>query len=102
MQQVPLQSVPSQQVKTVLGGQNCQIAVYQKTQGMFVDLNVAGVDISSGVLALNGVPLCPTSYLGFVGNLLFIDTQGLDDPDYTGVGVRFQLLYLTGAEYELL
>jgi hypothetical protein len=102
MQLVPLQSVPSQQVKTVLGGQNCQIAVYQKNQGMFVDLNVGGVDVSSGVLALNGVPLCPTNYLGFVGNLLFIDTQGLDDPDYTGAGVRFQLLYLTGAEYELL
>ena len=56
MQQVPLQSVPSQQVKTVLNGQNCQIAIYQKSANVFADVNVNGVDISSGILALNGVP----------------------------------------------
>jgi len=96
---IPIQSVPSQQVACVLGNQNCQIAIYQKTQGLFVDLNSNGVDISIGILALNGVALNPYGYSGFLGNLMFIDTQGYDDPTYDGLGGEFQLVYLTPAEY---
>lgn len=95
MQQIPLQAVPSQQLQVVLGGQNCQIAIYQKTQGMFVDLN----DISAGILARNGVRLT-NNYSGFSGNLIIIDTEGEDDPTYEGLGSRFQLVYLTEAEIE--
>ena len=104
MQTVPLQAVPSQQVQTVLGGQNCQIAVYTLgTEGhVFADINVNGVDISSGILARNAVPLNPFGYAAFAGNLMFIDTQGLSDPSYTGFGARFQLVYLTAAEYALI
>ena len=98
MQTVPLQPVPNQQVQTVLGGQNCQIAVYQKDQGVFADLNVNGVDVSSGILALNTVNLCPCGYAGFAGSLFFADTQGSDDPVYTGIGSRFLMLYMTEAE----
>lgn len=98
MQTVALQPVPSQILSVVLGGQNCQIAVYQKTQGLFVDLNSNGVDISTGVLAHDVVPLVPTTYLGFVGNLVFTDTQGASDPSYDGLGSRYQLVYLTSAE----
>jgi hypothetical protein len=101
MLQIPLQSVPAQQLQCVLSNQNCQISIYQKEQGMFVDLNSNGVDISTSVLALNGVALT-CNYSGFVGNLLIIDTQGLSDPDYTGLGSRFQLVYLTEAEYALI
>ena len=98
MQQVPLQSVPNQQLQTVLGGQNCQIAVYQKTQGLFVDLNVNSVDVSTGILALNAIPVCPFNYAPFSGYLMFLDMQGSDDPTYTGLGSRFLLIYLTEAD----
>ncbi len=98
MQQVPIQSVPSQQVKTVLNDQNCQISIYQKSANVFADINVNGVDISSGTLALNGVPLNPFGYMPFSGNLYFVDTQGASDPTYTGFGARFQLVYLTEDE----
>jgi hypothetical protein len=99
MQTIPLQSVPSQQVKTVLGGQNCQISIYSKEQGVFADINVNGADVSTGILALNAVPLCPFDYTGLSGNLMFVDTQGTSDPTYAGIGVRFQLVYLSEAEY---
>lgn len=102
MQQIALQPVPSQQLQIVLAGQNCQIAVYQKTQGIFVDVNANGADVSTGIIARDAVPLVPTAYLGFVGNLLFTDTQGFDDPNYEGLGSRFQLVYLTAAEYAQL
>lgn len=102
MKQVPLQSVTSQQVTTLLGNQKCQIAVYQKPQGLFVDLAVNGTDISSGILALNGMSICPFNYAAFVGYLMFCDMQGSDDPSYDGLGTRFLLIYLTGAEVDNL
>ena len=101
MLQIPIQPVPSQQVKAVLASQNCQIAIYQKAQGIFVDLNSNGIDISVGVLAHNAVALDPRDYAGFSGNLMFIDTQGLDDPSFKGFNTRWFLVYLTAAEYEL-
>lgn len=86
MQIVPLQAVPSQQLQISLGGQSCQIAVYSQNTGLYVDVNVNGVDFSIGVIARNLGPLVPTMYLGFIGNLLFVDTQGTSDPVYTGLG----------------
>jgi hypothetical protein len=102
MQQIALQPVPSQQLQTVLAGQNCQIAVYLKGEHLFVDLNSNGVDISTAVIARDVVPLVPTAYLGFVGNLIFTDTQGTSDPTFDGLGSRYQLVYLTEAEYVLI
>lgn len=93
--EVTLQAIPSQQVQTVLGGQQCQISVYVKTQCMFLDLNVNGVQIIYAVQCKNLVSLIPTAYLGFAGWLMFLDTQGSEDPKYTGLGSRWQLLYLT-------
>jgi hypothetical protein len=102
MQEIPLQAIPSQSSKVVLAAQNCQILVYQKPQGVFVDLNVDGVDIVAGVIARDAVPLVCREYAGFAGNLLFIDTQGSSDPSYDGLGSRFNLVYLTAEEYALL
>ena len=102
MQTVPLQPVPSQTLQTVLNGQNVAISVYQRTTGLYVDTSVNGALVSSAVIARDQVPLVPTAYLGFAGNLLFTDTLGTDDPTYTGLGSRFVLLFLTAAEYATL
>ena len=102
MQAIPLQSIPSQTVKSTLAGQNCQIYVYQKKQGLFFDLNVNGIDVVNAVLCENANPLVCIQYNGFQGNFVFIDTQGKDDPVSTGLGVRYQLIYLTAAENALV
>ena len=102
MQSVPLQPVPSQSTKVVLGGQNCQILIYQKPQGCFVDINADGVDIVVGIIGRDAVPLVCREYTGFIGNLLFIDSQGSSDPSYEGLGARFDLVYLTAEEYALI
>lgn len=94
MQQIPLQSVPSQQVQVVLNGQQCQIAVYVKMQCMFFDITVNGSPLAYAVQCKNLVNLVPTSYLGFSGWLIFLDSQGSDDPQYSGLGTRWVLLYL--------
>lgn len=102
MHAVPLQPVASQSVKVVLGGQNCQILVYQKPQGVFVDVAVNGADVAVATIARDAVPLISREYAGFAGNLLFIDSQGSSDPSYDGLGARFDLVYLTAEEYALI
>lgn len=102
MQNIPIQPIPSQLVKVLLGGQNVQIFIYQKDQGLFVDINSDGVDIVVGVIARDAVPIICREYMGFIGNIIFIDTQGNSDPAYTGLGSRFSLVYLTADEYGLI
>ena len=99
---VPLQPIPAQVCKVVLGGQNCQINVYQKSQGLFVDVAVDTTEIAAARIARDIDPIVSRTYSGFIGNLLFIDTQGNSDPTYAGLGSRFVLLYLTDAEYVLI
>jgi len=102
MQNIPLQPVPTQATKVVLGGQNVQLLIYQKPQGIFVDINADGVDIVVGIIARDAVPLICRNYMGFIGNLLFVDTQGNSDPTYDGLGSRFSLVYLTAEENVLI
>ena len=100
MQQIFIQSAPSQQTKVVLDGQSCVISVYVKNQCMFFDLSVNGTQIAYSVQCKNLVSLVPTSYLGFSGWLVFFDTEGSDDPIYTGLGSRWVLLYLDASDLE--
>ena len=102
MQQIVLQSVPSQQTQVVLDGQSCSISVYVKNQCMFLDLAVNGTQIAYAVQCKNLVSLVPTSYLGFSVRMIFFDTQGTNDPVYTGLGTRWVLLYLDSADLEAL
>jgi hypothetical protein len=94
MQQLNIQSVPSQQLQVVLDGQNCVLLIYVMNQCMFMDVSVNGIQISYAIQCKNLVSLVPTSYLGFDGWLVFYDTQGTSDPIYTGLGTRWVLLYL--------
>lgn len=102
MQDVTIQAVPAQTLKVVLAEQNCQINIYQKEQGLFVDVVFNGETISAAVIARDAVPLMPRKYLPFKGNLMLIDTQGASDPEYSELGSRFKLVYLTADEYALL
>jgi len=95
---IPLQPVPNQTVTVVLANQLCQIDVYQKAYGLFVDLYVSNVLIIGGVIAENLNRIVRSLYLGFIGDLCFIDNAGSGDPVYTGLGTRFSLAYLEASE----
>ncbi len=95
---VPTKAIPSQVFTVTLGGQSCAIALYQKAPGMFLDLTAGGAPVVQGVLCHDRVRLVRQAYLGFIGDLAIIDTQGVLDPVYTGLGARFQLAYLTPAD----
>jgi hypothetical protein len=106
MQIVPLQAIPSQQVLTTLDNVTVQINVYQLRTGMFFDLLVGGTLEIGAVICENLNRMIRNNYLnvtaGFAGDFVFSDTQGTDDPDYTGLGSRFVLIYLSPDDLAVL
>lgn len=94
MQVIPLQPLPNQTLQVQLGSQACTIDVVQTAYALFLSLSVGGQPIVSSQICENLVLMVREAYLGFVGDLVFVDGQGASDPAYTGLGGRFQLLWL--------
>lgn len=105
-------TVPAQTFQAVLAGQNCSFSLYTNTgydfndltlntpdTNLYMDLTVNGALITAGAICLNEKRLLINrQYLGFVGDLMFIDTQGTEDPQPTGLGTRWQLIYVEAAD----
>jgi hypothetical protein len=115
-QVVPLQPVASQILSIALNNQPCTIKVYFKQifvpvpsdividppvfsqiQPCFLDLYVNDALVIGGVLCLDRNLLVRDTYLGFIGDLAFVDTQIVtgegSDPQISGLGTRYQLTY---------
>lgn len=94
---VPLQAVPNQTLTVPLVDQSVDLNVYQNSTGLYIDVLVFGEPIILGVLCESFNRIVRDLYLGFVGDFMFYDAQGGDspiDPDYTGFGTRFFLVYI--------
>lgn len=94
MQIIPIQDVFSQTLQVPLAGQTCQINIYQTDYGLFCDLYVSNALVIGGVICQDRNRIVRDLYLGFVGDLCFIDTQGSGDPSSPGLGTRYVLAYL--------
>jgi hypothetical protein len=109
---VPLQPLPAQLLRVSLGGQATTIKVYFKQITVplaaqiptvpppygaitpcFLDLYVNDALVIGGVLCQHENLIVRDSYLGFIGDLSMIDTQGSEDPQVAGLGSRWILSY---------
>jgi hypothetical protein len=95
---IPTQAFPSQTFRVVLDQQGCRIDIGQKSTGMFLNLYVDDALIVGGQICQDRNRLVRGRYLPFRGNLMFIDTQGTDDPYYTGLNSRWLLVYLEATD----
>lgn len=95
---VPLNPIPSQTLSITLNGQPCKIHVYQRTTGLFLDLSVNDSLVVGGVICHDRNLLVRSAYLGFSGDLAFVDLQGKADPFFNGLGTRWTLDYFLPAE----
>ena len=97
---VPTTDVASQTLFITLNNQGCQLNLYQKRTGFFMDLYVSNALILGGILCRNQCFLLMNVYLGFVGDFMWVDTYGQNaDPIVGGgIGTRFQLVYLYPAD----
>ena len=93
IQFIPITAVAAQTFTIQLNGQSCSISLSQKNNGLYFDMTVNGNSCVNSVLCLNLVGLIRETYYGFSGQLAFFDTQGTNDPYYTGLGSRYQLVY---------
>jgi len=98
MQSIPLEAKPSQTLKVTLDSQYVQLNIYTLPDGLFLDLLLNGTTVIQGALCVDRARLVREAYLGFSGDLMFIDTQGKLDPYYTDLGGRWQLIYLNANE----
>jgi hypothetical protein len=101
MMLVPTQPIPNQQLQVQLANQACTIEIVQLAYGMFMTLFVGNTLIVSGVICQNLNRIVRDLYLGFTGDFVFFDTQGGQnptDPVFTGLGSRYQLIYLEVAD----
>ena len=98
MQIIPLRPVPSQTLMAPLAGQLAQIDIYQLAYGLHLDLYVSNVLLLAGALCQDRNLIVRSPYIGFAGDLCFVDTQGTDDPTYEGLGTRFGLAYIEASE----
>jgi len=94
MEIVSTQPVPSQEFSVSLNNQPCQIKLYQLRPGLFIDLYINDELIIGGVICQNLNRIVRSLYLGFQGDLIFIDSEGSGDPKYSGLGSRYNLAYL--------
>lgn len=103
---IPTIAVPAQTFTCILANQAVRIDIAQKgglkpeahplapLTNMFASVYVNDSPIVSGVICQDRNRLVRDAYFGFVGDLMFLDTQGRDDPYYTGLGTRWLLAYL--------
>lgn len=90
---IPISDHPSQTLTVTLSGQQTTINLYQKSYGVFCDVYVNNSLVIGGVICQNLNKIVRDTYLGFVGDLFFYDSQGVSDPVSPGLGTRFQLIY---------
>lgn len=111
---IPLQPIPFQTLSSAIGTQNISFNIYAKNirvpivpsggiptippvyeeiNPIFIDVYLNDVLIVGGVICNNNTKIIRNAYLGVSGDFAFQDTQGSDDPQYTGLGSRWLLIY---------
>ena len=104
MENIPVSAIANQSFQIILGDQDCSFRLYTRPERaggplrLYMDLYVGEATIFYGALCKDGVLLPLSDYMPFEGGLLFVDLEGSDDPEYTGLGTRWSLLYLTQEE----
>jgi len=69
---------------------------------LYCDLTVSGNVIYTGMVCLNNKPIGNYPYLGFIGQIGFVDTQGNNDPISPGLDSRYVLIYVVPRQANLI
>ncbi|EPZ8126266.1 phage baseplate plug family protein [Yersinia enterocolitica] len=98
MNVITLENKKSQSIFITLEGQSCLIRLIQRDSSLYMDLTVNGDPILQGVPCLYANKIVRYKYLGFRGDLFFLDNEGQSDPQWDGLADRFPLYFITEAE----
>lgn len=98
MIKIPLNPVPSQSIKVVLAGQNCEIKIYYRFGTMYMDLICNNSLVQSGAVCRNRASIVQVANNNFKGSLHFVDLLGESEPIYKDFQSRYSLLYVSEDE----
>lgn len=90
---IPLKPIPAQRFTCPLAGQSYTFWLRQLQSGLYLDLAMQTRPLILGALCLHGTDIIRNPASPLQGTLTFTDTQGSQDPDYTGLGSRFVLQF---------
>lgn len=94
---IPLKQRPSQAVNVTLDGQPCTIILRLMDGRQYLSLSKGGTVICDNAQIQNRTKIVMAAYTGFTGDLICIDLQGDEPPQYTGWGARWVLLFKSDA-----
>lgn len=101
MVEVPLIATPNQELSIELEEQDCTIQVRQLGNYTYLTLWVDSTLIVENAICMPGVAILQGYIQGFNGNFVLVDGSDPNNQqlsDYTELGSRFLLLYLTEEE----
>jgi hypothetical protein len=101
MTEVPLIATPNQELAIELEEQDCTIQVRQLGNYTYLTLWVDSTLIVENAICMPGVAILQGYVHGFRGNFVLVDSSDPNNQqlsNYTELGSRFLLLYLTDEE----
>lgn len=93
-QVIPLTATANQTLSVVLNSQSCSISLRTLGELLYLSMSVSGTPVITTRVCRNLQNLMEDAgYRGFTGALMFVDTQGTEDPEASGLGTRYLLAY---------
>lgn len=90
---IPVGAVAYQSLRVSLSGHAVRLTLQQRGTGLYAAVWVDGMAVLAGALCQDRTWLVRHNACALPGDMGFVDTQGTQDPDYTGLGSRFMLVY---------
>lgn len=93
MQEIRISPNPNQRFNVTLNGQNCTISLKQMGSYLYLGLAVDSFVICEGAICQEAAEIIQSPSPYFKGSLFFIDTEGSNPPDWSGLGARYRLIF---------
>ena len=90
---IPLSQIPNQVVSVVVNDQAFQIEIRQLGGSVYTTTTVDGELIASSVRAVANGSITPWPSSSVNTQVIWVDMQGDDDPQYQGLGGRWVLAF---------
>lgn len=95
---LPIRPEPNQRFSVVLNNQHCTFELFQRYDHLYMNMYVGEEPIITGIVCLNRQDLIQIATTSFVGFLWFVDLLGDTDPQWEGLGNRYQMVFATPEE----
>lgn len=91
--QIPLRKIPNQSLSCTLNEQSCVIKIRMLGDDLYLSLFKDDEPVCQNVILVDRSAIVRAAYTGFIGDLIVVDKNGQEKPQYDGWNDRWVLLY---------